>query len=83
MVRCSSVCLLPSYSSLLGSCYAVHINALHNESIHRTEEHASSINNNSINIDFIDVENLEVGGTSVNEVFMKLGSLLSVTCRHR
>ena len=45
MVRCSyAVCLLPSFGSLLGSCYAVHIKALYNESVHRQEQHTSGIN---------------------------------------
>ena len=35
-----------------------------------------------IDIDFIDVGNFEVGIFFTTDMFTKLGSLLSVTCRH-
>ena len=86
---CSSVqvfvaCTDPGFIQFaLASCYAVHINALHcqyNESVHRKEEHASSINNIHKKISTLETLKSE---TFANNVFMKFGSLLSLTCRHR
>ena len=87
MVRCSFVRVFGCYHRFiqfaLASFYAVHIHFVNALSIIIMKVYIQNKNMQfqlttfRKKIDFIDFANLEVGN-----VFMKLGSLLSVTCRH-
>ena len=74
---CSCVCsCVRLHSVRFGQLFTltVHINALYNESVHQQEQHTSGIN--TIPKKIATLLPLEV-------VSIKLGSLVSVRCRHR
>ncbi len=73
---------------ILGKCYAVHINAssLYNESVHRKKHYTCG--NNTIPYKLARLVTFEIlkwkySFATNSTMFMKLGSLLYVRCRHR